>query len=158
VTLSTKSRDRRWVAAFGHDCTFDKVVTTVIDVTLMLRYFYADISHLPYAVYSRVSVIRLSCKKSHSFVRPIGIVSSRILYMALYGRLFSLVRPSKFYVQSFESRLGRITAIPLYTLVLDFGISACVRIFSKNMVLTTRTKSGLLRVWKTCKTWKNQGI
>jgi len=40
-----------------------------------------------------VSVIRLSCK-SHSFVRPIGTVSSRILYMALYRRFFSLVRPS----------------------------------------------------------------
>jgi len=34
--------------------------------------------------------------------------------MALYGRLFSLVRPSQFYVQIFESRLGRITEIPLY--------------------------------------------
>jgi len=37
-----------------------------------------------------------------------------MLYMALYGRLFSLVRPSQFYVQTFESRLGRITEIPLY--------------------------------------------
>jgi len=37
--------------------------------------------------------------------------------MALYGRLFSLVRPSQFYVQIFESRLGRITEIPLYNLV-----------------------------------------
>jgi len=52
--------------------------------------------------------------KSYSFVRPIGIVSSRILFMALYGRLFSLVRPSQFYVQIFDSRLGRITEIPLF--------------------------------------------
>jgi len=51
---------------------------------------------------------------SHSFVRPIVIRSSRILYMALYGRLFSLIRPSQFYVQTFEARLGRITEIPLY--------------------------------------------
>jgi len=35
--------------------------------------------------------------------------------MALYERLFSLVRPSQFYVQMFESRLGRITEIPLYS-------------------------------------------
>ena len=63
--------------------------------------------------YSRVSVFALSCK-SHSFVRPIGIILSRILNMALYGRLFSLVRPSQFYIQIFESRLGRITEISLY--------------------------------------------
>ena len=63
--------------------------------------------------YSRVSVIRLSCT-SLSFVRPFGIVSSTILYMALYGRLLSLVRPSQFHVQIFESRLGRITEISLY--------------------------------------------
>jgi len=68
--------------------------------------------------YSEVSVIRLSCK-SHSFVRPIDIVSSRILHMALYGRLFSLVRPSQFYVQIFESRHGRIIEIPLYMHVKD---------------------------------------
>ena len=37
--------------------------------------------------------------------------------MALYGRLFSLVRPSQFYVQTFETRLGRITEIPLYFLL-----------------------------------------
>ena len=55
----------------------------------------------------------LSCK-SHSFVRPVGTVSSRILYMALYGRLFLRVRPSQFYVQVFESRRGRITEISLY--------------------------------------------
>jgi len=35
--------------------------------------------------------------------------------MAFYGRLFSLVRPSQFYVQIFESRPGRITEISLYT-------------------------------------------
>jgi len=34
--------------------------------------------------------------------------------MALCGILFSLVRPSQFYVQIFESRLGRITEIPMY--------------------------------------------
>ena len=34
--------------------------------------------------------------------------------MALKGRLFSLVRPSQFYVQTLESRHGRITEIPLY--------------------------------------------
>jgi len=48
-----------------------------------------------------------------SVVSPIGAVSSRILYMALYGSLFSFLRPSQFYVQIFESRLGRITEIPL---------------------------------------------
>jgi len=37
--------------------------------------------------------------------------------MALYGRLFSLVRPSQFYVQIFESRRGRITEISLYSSV-----------------------------------------
>jgi len=47
---------------------------------------------------SSVSVIRLSV------VGPIGIVLSRILYMALDRRLFSLVRPSQFYVL-FESLL-----------------------------------------------------
>ena len=62
--------------------------------------------------YSRVCYTSLSCK-SHSFVRPIGIVSSRILDMALYGKLFSFVRPSQFYVQIFGSLLGRITEIPL---------------------------------------------
>ena len=46
-------------------------------------------------------------------VRTIGIVSSRILYMALYGRLFSLACPSQFYVQIFESWLGRVSEIPL---------------------------------------------
>jgi len=60
-----------------------------------------------------LSYTSLSCK-SHSFVRPIGVVSFRILYMTLYGRLFSLERPSQFYVQIFESRLGRITENPLY--------------------------------------------
>ena len=49
-----------------------------------------------------------------AIVRPIGIVSSRILNIALYGILFSLVCPSQFYVQILESRLGRITEIPLY--------------------------------------------
>ena len=34
-------------------------------------------------------------------MRPIVIVSSGILYIALYGRLFPLVRPSQFYVQIF---------------------------------------------------------
>jgi len=34
--------------------------------------------------------------------------------MALYGKLFSLVRPSQFYVQISESRLGRITEIAPY--------------------------------------------
>jgi len=63
--------------------------------------------------YSSLSYTSLSCK-SHSFVRPIGMVSTRILYKALYGRLFSLVRPSQFYVQIFESRLGRINEILLY--------------------------------------------
>jgi len=58
--------------------------------------------------------MRLSVARPNCTVRPIGIVSSRILYMALYGRLFSLIRPSQFYVQIFESRLGRITEIPLY--------------------------------------------
>jgi len=47
------------------------------------------------------SYTSLSCK-SHSFVHPIGIVSSRILDMALCGRLFSLVRPSQFYVHFFQ--------------------------------------------------------
>jgi len=47
--------------------------------------------------------------------------------MALNGRLFSLVRPSQFYVQIFESRLGRITEIPLYCnfysfLVLKYNV------------------------------------
>jgi len=37
--------------------------------------------------------------------------------MALYGRLFSLIRLSQFHVQTFESRLGRITEIPLYTIL-----------------------------------------
>jgi len=59
-----------------------------------------------------LSYTSISCK-SHTFLRPIDIVSSRILHMALYGRLFLLVRPSQFYVQIFESPLGRITAIPL---------------------------------------------
>ena len=66
-----------------------------------------------WAVQKSLSYTSLSCK-SHSFLRLIGIVSSRILYMALDGRLFSLVRPSQFYVQAFESRLGRITEIRLY--------------------------------------------
>ena len=47
-------------------------------------------------------------------MRPVGTVSSRILYMALHGSLFSLVRPSQFYVQIFESRRGHITEISLY--------------------------------------------
>ena len=47
-------------------------------------------------------------------MRPVGTVSSRILYMALNGRLSSLVRPSQFYVQIFESRRGHITEISLY--------------------------------------------
>jgi len=45
--------------------------------------------------------------------------------MALHGRLLSLIRPSQFYVQTFESRLGRITEIPLYKFVgksLMFGL------------------------------------
>jgi len=40
--------------------------------------------------------------KSHSFVGPIGIVSSRILFTALYERLFSLVCPSQLFVQIFS--------------------------------------------------------
>jgi len=87
--------------------------------------------------YSRVSVIRLShvsCK-SHSFVRPIDIVSFRILCMALYGRLFSLVRPSKFYVQIFESRLGRLTEIPLY-LNTTFQLSASLKRPKENLLLS----------------------
>ena len=60
----------------------------------------------------------LRCK-SPLFVRPIGTVSSRILYMALYGGLFSLIRPSQFYVQFFESRLGRITERPQYKVLLQ---------------------------------------
>ena len=47
-------------------------------------------------------------------MRPVGTVSTRILHMALYGRLFSLERPSQFYVQIFESRRGRITEISHY--------------------------------------------
>jgi len=34
--------------------------------------------------------------------------------MALYGGLFSLVRPYQFYVQIFKSRLGRLTEIPVH--------------------------------------------
>jgi len=66
--------------------------------------------------YSGVSVIRLSVvRPSRLYVHlTFGIVSSTILYMALYGRLLSLVRPSQFHVQIFESRLGRITEISLY--------------------------------------------
>jgi len=62
--------------------------------------------------YSRVSVIRLSVVSPTHLYRFIGIVSSRILYRLLYGRLFSLDRPSQFYVQIFESQLGRLTEIP----------------------------------------------
>jgi len=44
--------------------------------------------------------------------------------MALYGRLFSLVRPSQFYVQIFETRLRRITEIPLkYVIGTEQAIS-----------------------------------
>jgi len=42
--------------------------------------------------------------------------------MALDGRLFSLVRPSQFYVQIFESRLGRITEISLYQRIMSFVV------------------------------------
>jgi len=69
-----------------------------------------------------------SCKSS-SFVRPTCIVSRRILYMALNGRLFSLVRPSQLYVQIFECRLGRITEIPLYCESYWFGRMDCVCLF-----------------------------
>ena len=58
-----------------------------------------------------LSCTSLSCK-SHSCVRPIGKGSFRILYMASYGRSFSLVRPSQFHVQIFESRPGRTTGDP----------------------------------------------
>jgi len=39
--------------------------------------------------------------------------------MALYGRLFTLVRPSQFYVHILEPRLGRIAEIPLYSLEVE---------------------------------------
>jgi len=39
--------------------------------------------------------------------------------MALYERSFSLVRPCQFYVQIFETRLRRITEIPLYLLLFE---------------------------------------
>jgi len=48
--------------------------------------------------------------------------------MALYGRLFSLVRPSQFYVHIFESRLGRIIEIPLYLKLLLRRSPADVRL------------------------------
>jgi len=42
---------------------------------------------------SRVSVVRLSVVSPTRVLRPIGKGSFRILYMASYGRSFSLVRP-----------------------------------------------------------------
>jgi len=65
--------------------------------------------------------------------------------MALYGRLFSLVGPSQFYVQILESRLGRIFEIPLYLIQVER--QSDLRI-SKPFVIWFRTFSSNFRQWK----------
>jgi len=66
--------------------------------------------------YSRVSVIRLSVVSRTRLYIQLDSLIQNTIHLALYGILFSLVRPSQFCVQIFESRLGRITEIPLYIL------------------------------------------
>jgi len=60
-------------------------------------------------------------------VRPIDIVSSRILCMASNGRLFSLVRPSQFYVQSFDPDLD---VQPRFHCVHTLPHWRCIRLVS----------------------------